>query len=67
MGWCGWTEQQTLDTAIPAIETAFEGRKEMLLAMHGASLRSTVADAMLGEAPPAADVMAAFRTAARAK
>jgi hypothetical protein len=25
MGWFGWTEQQTLDTTIPAIELAYEG------------------------------------------
>ncbi len=35
MGWLGWTEQQTLDTTIPAIETAFRGRVEMLKACFG--------------------------------
>lgn len=34
MGWLGWTEQETLDTSIPAIEIAYEGRLEMLRVMH---------------------------------
>lgn len=37
MGWLGWTEQQTLDTSIPAIELAFSGRMEMLKACFGAA------------------------------
>lgn len=30
MGWLGWTEQQTLDTSIPAIELAYEGKLEVM-------------------------------------
>lgn len=30
MGWLGWTEQETLDTSIPAIVLAYEGRSEMI-------------------------------------
>lgn len=37
MGWLGWTEAQTLDTTIPAILTAHEGRLDMLKAIFGSS------------------------------
>jgi len=37
MGWLGWTEAQTLDTTIPAILTAYEGRTDMLKAIFGDS------------------------------
>jgi hypothetical protein len=30
MGWLGWTEQQTLDTSMPAIVLAYEGRQDMI-------------------------------------
>lgn len=35
MGWLGWTEEQTLDTSMPAIVMAYEGRREMLNALFG--------------------------------
>lgn len=35
MGWLGWTERQTLDTSIPAVLFAYEGRKDMLRAVFG--------------------------------
>jgi hypothetical protein len=35
MGWIGWTEDQTLDTTIPAIEAAYSGRCKMLSAIFG--------------------------------
>lgn len=35
MGWLGWTEEQTLQTTIPAIELAHEGRCDMLRAIFG--------------------------------
>lgn len=34
-GWIGWTEEQTLDTSIPAIEMAYRGRCKMLNAIFG--------------------------------
>lgn len=37
MGWLGWTEQQTLDTTIPAIWAAYRGKIEMLKACYGSS------------------------------
>jgi len=37
MGWLGWTEAQVLDTTIPAILTAYEGRMDMLKAIFGES------------------------------
>lgn len=42
MGWLGWTEAQTLDTTIPAILTAYEGRADMLKAIFGESERPGV-------------------------
>jgi hypothetical protein len=35
MGWLGWSERQALDTTIPAILTAYEGRMDMLKAIFG--------------------------------
>ena len=35
MGWLGWTEDQTLDTSMPAIALAYEGRLEMLQSIFG--------------------------------
>lgn len=35
MGWLGWTEEQTLQTTIPALELAYQGRCEMLAAIFG--------------------------------
>lgn len=35
MGWLGWTEQQTLNTSMPAIVLAYEGRMDMLKACFG--------------------------------
>jgi hypothetical protein len=37
MGWIGWTEEQTLQTTIPAIETAYRGRCKMVSAIFGGS------------------------------
>jgi len=36
MGWLGWTEAATLDTSIPSILLAYEGRVEMLRKTFGA-------------------------------
>lgn len=36
-GWLGWSEQETLDTSIPTILLAYEGRVEMLKACFGGS------------------------------
>lgn len=53
MGWLGWTEQQTLDTSMPAIALAYEGRREMFNALFGGG---ESADAGPDEpAEPAAD------------
>jgi len=30
MGWLGWSEDQTLDSTMPIIELAYEGRIDML-------------------------------------
>lgn len=35
MGWLGWTEADTLDTSMPAIMMAYEGRKDMLQRIFG--------------------------------
>lgn len=35
MGWIGWTEEQTLQTTIPAIELAYRARCDMLQAIFG--------------------------------
>lgn len=35
MGWLGWGEEQALNTSIPAILTAYDGRKDMLRAIFG--------------------------------
>ena len=35
MGWLGWTEEQTLQTTIPALELAIAGRSEMINAIFG--------------------------------
>lgn len=37
MGWLGWTEDETLDTSIAAIELALNGRDKMLRACFGSS------------------------------
>lgn len=49
MGWLGWTEQQTLNTSMPAIVLAYEGRMDMLKACFGEA----------SETPPAAVEVAA--------
>lgn len=35
MGWLGWSEEQTLDTRMPMIVLAYEGRVKMLKAVFG--------------------------------
>lgn len=35
MGWMGWTEAETLDTSIPAIALAYDGRIKMLQSIFG--------------------------------
>ena len=35
MGWIGWTYDQTLDTPMTAIESAYRGRHDMLRAIFG--------------------------------
>ena len=35
MGWLGWTEDQTLNTSMPAIEIAYRAKVEMLKACFG--------------------------------
>lgn len=69
-GWLGWTEQQTLNTSIPAIEIAWEGRLEMLRVMQfGPGALAPVKETP----PPAPAVMSAktafaiFRSAAKPK
>jgi hypothetical protein len=34
-GWIGWSEEQTLDASMPAIEAAYAGRIELLQAIFG--------------------------------
>lgn len=64
MGWLGWTEDQTLDTSMPAIVLAQQGRVEMLQAVFGGAPAPK-------EPPPekpmmaAATIMDIFRAAAR--
>lgn len=35
MGWLGWTEEQTLHADMNAIVLAYEGKVDMLKAIHG--------------------------------
>lgn len=35
MGWLGWTEAETLDSSMPAIVLAYDGRIEMLQSIFG--------------------------------
>ncbi len=35
MGWLGWTEDQTLNTSMPAIEIAYRAKVDMLKACFG--------------------------------
>ena len=35
MGWLGWTEDVALQTTVPSIELALEGRAEMLNRIFG--------------------------------
>lgn len=49
MGWLGWTEAQTLDTSMPAIVMAYDGRIEMLQSIFGKG--ETKADEAKAEAP----------------
>ena len=53
MGWLGWTEAETLDTSMPAIGLAYDGRIEMLQAIFGKGEAKPGTDA--GEAPPAGE------------
>ncbi len=60
-GWLGWTEQQTLDTSIPAIELAYDGRIEMLKMCFGSGEDAKPKPS----GPPAGkDVFAVLRRAA---
>lgn len=36
MGWLGWTEEETLNTTLSAIELAYEGKVDMLKLCFGA-------------------------------
>jgi len=67
MGWLGWTEQQTLDASIPAIEIALEGRVEMLKACFGSNDKPPDSPAPVTSVMPAQSVFAAFRSAAQSK
>jgi hypothetical protein len=60
MSYCGWTEQETLDTSIPAIELAYEGVMERLKLCYGAD------DEPPPDRPPPDPqaIAAAFRAAA---
>jgi len=52
MGWLGYTEQETLDTTMPALMRGYEGRLKMLRACYGGSEDETP------EAPAAEPVLA---------
>lgn len=53
MGWLGWTEAQTLDTSMPAIVLAYDGRIEMLQSIFGKG--DAKADAKAEPAPEMGD------------
>ena len=57
-GWLGWTERETLQTAIPTIELAFDGLVEKLKAIHGSAPAEEPAK------PSAESIFSAFRYAA---
>jgi hypothetical protein len=52
MGWLGWTEDQTLQTTIPAIELAYEGRCDMLRSIFGGGDEPAPAPAATREMTP---------------
>jgi hypothetical protein len=62
MGWLGYTEQETLDTTMPALVMAYEEKIKMLRLCFGGGEDETTE----AEAKPAAvqDVQNAFRTLA---
>ena len=62
MGWLGYTEQQTLDTSIPALEGALDAHIEMRrLVQHGMFAAAMGTDPEPPPPPASADIMAAFR------
>lgn len=64
MGMLGYTEQETLDTSIPALELAYDGLMELeMLRLRGAF--APVASAPPPAPPPSSEsVFAVFRAAA---
>lgn len=62
MGVIGWTEQQTLDTTIPAIELAYKGRSRFIADVAGAIFGGGGTDE--AAAPTPDDFRAVFRLAA---
>lgn len=62
MGFLGWTYDQTEDTPFGAIETAYEGRMEMLRQCFGSGEEAPEPQVM-----PAESVFGAFRAAAAPK
>lgn len=66
-GWLGWTERDTLDTSMPTIILAYEGRIDMLRAIFGGADATPVVEKPEPLGMPAADAMDIFRSAARAR
>lgn len=66
MGWLGYTEQQTLDTSIPALEGALDAHIEMRRLVQAGMFAAAVG-APEPPRPDPADIMAAFRRAAAPK
>lgn len=62
MGWLGWSEGQTLDTSMPAIVMAYEGRLDMLRALFGGGEDEKPVD---DEPSPETDVADRLRFALR--
>ncbi|MGF7160126.1 hypothetical protein FHS85_001749 [Rhodoligotrophos appendicifer] len=60
MGWLGWTEQQTLNTTMSSIITAYRGRIDLLKTLLGQSSDKTQPQGRMKPAT-AANVLAVFR------
>jgi hypothetical protein len=69
MGWLGYTEQQTLNTSIPALEGALDAHIEMRRLVQAGQFAAAVGVESPEPPPPpaSADIMAAFRRAAAPK
>lgn len=64
MGWLGYTERETLETTIPALESAYAAKLEMLALMHTGQIGFTDTPPPAPSAVSSETVFSAFRIAA---